>query len=85
MTDQPGAAPVSVIDQPDSGRLFLHRHLFLLGLPQCYGRGAPGYGDDGAGEQNNENDHRHEDSPPPALAVRADRREKIAADGRLAL
>jgi hypothetical protein len=47
---------------------FLHRHLFLWGLPQCYGHGGPGY-DDGDDDQGNENEHRHWGSPPSALAV----------------
>jgi hypothetical protein len=38
-------------DRPAGLRpVFLHRHLFLLSLPQCYGSGAPGYGDDCGGD-----------------------------------
>jgi Transposase IS66 family len=37
------------------GRLF-HRHLFLTGLSQCRGHGAPGYGEDGGDDQCSENE-----------------------------
>ena len=43
-----------------------HRHLFLLGLPRCCGRGAPANGDDGGDDQCSENEQCHSGSPPPA-------------------
>ena len=74
MTDQPGAAPVSVIDQPDSGPLSS-----IVTCSCCDCRNATAVVPQvmamtAVTDQGSENEHRHWGSPPPVHAVRVDRR-----------